>query len=188
MAICATIASSGQFRLHGLTSLLEDIMNRFKKTFALSILGASAFALMAQGASAADFPKSGSDKGVIYFTAATAEELEGWETPFQPGLYVMTGVTRTDPEGGPFDKIYSRCVGVRALLDGKYASNGTCTGYATDGDKLFLTFEVGKFNLVGGTGKFKGITGVGTVKADRIYQGKNDWAIIMAFEKNWEIK
>jgi hypothetical protein len=188
MATCATIASSGQFRLRGLTRLQEDKMNSFTTSIAASILGASAFAFMAQSASAADFPKSGSDKGVIYFTAAVADELEGWETPFQPGLYVMTGVTRTDPEGGPFDKIYSRCVGQRALLDGKYVSNGTCTGYGTDGDKLFLTFEVGKFTLVGGTGKFKGITGVGTVKADRIYQGKNDWAIIMAFEKNWEIK
>lgn len=154
----------------------------------IAAIAASLLALTAASASAADFPKSGSDKGVIYFTAATADELDGWETPFQPGIFVMAGVVRTDPEGGPFDKIYTRCVGQRALLDGKFASSGTCIGYGTDGDKLFLTFEVGKFTLVGGTGKFKGITGVGTTKADRIYQGKNDWAIIMAFEKSWEIK
>jgi hypothetical protein len=188
MAICATIASSGQFPLRGLTSLQEDNMNRFTTTIKTSIIGASAFALMTQSAFAADSPKSGSDKGVIYFTAAVADELEGWETPFQPGIFVMTGVVRTDPEGSLFDKTYTRCAGQRALLDGKYASSGTCTIFGADGDKAFLTFEVGQFTFVGGTGKYKGITGAGTTSTDRIYQGKNDWAIIMAFEKNWEIK
>jgi hypothetical protein len=188
MVNCATIASSGQFRLHGLTSLLEDNMNRFKKTFALSILGASAFAFMAQGASAADFPKNGANKGVIYLTAAVTDQLDGWEAPLQPGIFVMTGVLRTEAPDSGFDKSFVRCVGERALLSGKYASTGTCTQIAADGDMVFSRFQVGQSTFVGGTGKFKGITGVSALTAERIYQGKNDFAIIMSFEGTWEIK
>jgi hypothetical protein len=154
----------------------------------IAAIAASFLTLTAASASAADFPKSGSEKGVIYFTAAVADELDGWETPFQPGIYVMTGVVRTDPAGSAFDKSYVRCVGERALLSGKFATVGACTQTDTEGDKAFVTFETGKYAYVGGTGKYKGLTGGGPVTSERIYQGKNDWAVIMAFEKQWEIK
>jgi hypothetical protein len=169
-------------------SLQEDNMNRFKRTLALSFLGASAFAFTAQSAFSADFPKSGGNKGVIYLTAAVTDQLEGWEAPLQPGIFVMTGVLRTEAPDSGFDKSFVRCVGERALLSGKYASSGTCTQTAADGDKVFSAFQVGQSTFVGGTGKFKGITGVSTLTAERIYQGKDDFAIIMSFEGTYEIK
>jgi hypothetical protein len=188
MMICATIACSGQYQLSCLTSIQEANMSQFKKTIALSILGASAFAWMSQSAFAAELPKSGSNKGVIYLTAAVTDQLDGWEAPLQPGIFVMTGVLRTETPGSAFDKLYVRCVGERALLDGKYASTGACTQIAADGDKVFSTFKVGQSTFVGGTGKFKGITGVSALTAERIYQGKDDFAIIMSFEGTYEIK
>ena len=158
-------------------------MQTFKAAIAASLL-----TLTASGATAANFPKSGSEKGVIYFTASVADELDGWDTPFQPGIYVMTGVVRTDPAGSAFDKSYVRCVGERALLGGKFSTAGSCTQTDTEGDKAFVTFETGKYAYVGGTGKYKGLTGGGPVTSERIYQGKNDWAVVMAFEKQWEVK
>jgi hypothetical protein len=156
-------------------------MNRFTTTI-------TALLLTSASASAADFPKSGSTKATGYLTATVIGQLDGWVADWQPDSYVITGILRNDMEGGPFDKSFIRCIGVEAMVAGQFWDNGTCTETDKDGDKIFITYGVGKFAYVGGTGKYKGITGGGTNSGDPIFQDGKNWAAVVAFEKNWEIK
>jgi hypothetical protein len=149
---------------------------------------ASMLALTSASASAADFPKSGSVKATSYDTSITVEALDGWEADFQPDIFVLTGLLRSEKEGGPFDKTFMRCIGQGALIAGAYKNSGTCTETDKDGDKIFITFETGTFTFVSGTGKYKGITGGGTSKSEIAFQGPKDVVLITSHEKHWEIK
>ena len=156
-------------------------MNRFTTTIAASLLAATA-------ASAADFPKSGNTKATGYFTATVTDQLAGWEADWQPENYVMTGILRNEKDGGPFDKSFIRCIGVEAMVAGQFWDNGTCTETDKDGDKIFITYGVGTFAYIGGTGKYKGMTGGGTNTGNPIFQDGKNWAAVVEFEKHWEIK
>ena len=158
-------------------------MNTLTAAFAASLL-----ALTTAGASAADFPKSGSTKATGYETSVTVDALDGWEADMQPDVFVMTGLLRNEKEGGPFDKNFIRCLGQEAIIAGAYKTSGTCTETDKDGDKIFIAFETDKFTYVSGTGKYKGITGGGTMKSEIAFQGPKNVAAITAYEKQWEIK
>ena len=153
-----------------------------------AIFAASMLALTASGASAADFPKSGTTKATGYLTQTIVDELEGWQADWQPNLNVGMAIIRNETEGGPFDKSFMRCIGQDAMVAGKYWSNGTCTETDAAGDKIFITYGADSFTFTGGTGKYKGITGGGTSKAETVFQGAKNWAGILSFEKHWEIK
>ena len=158
-------------------------MNILTTAFAASLL-----ALTSAGASAADFPKSGTTKATGYMTQTTVDELDGWEADWQPNLNMAMGIIRNETAGGPFDKSFLRCIGQDAMVAGKYVSNGTCTETDTAGDKIFITYGADAFTFIGGTGKYKGITGGGTSKSETIFQGAKNWAGVVSFEKHWEIK
>jgi hypothetical protein len=158
-------------------------MNSFTTALAASLLASAA-----ASAFAADFPKSGSTKATGYLTAAITDQLDGWDADWQPENYVLTGIIRNETDGGPFDKSFLRCIGVEAMVAGKYWDNGTCTETDTDGDKIFITYGVGTFTFVGGTGKYKGITGGGTNSGSPIFQDKKNAAYVVVFEKTWEMK
>lgn len=151
-------------------------------------IAASSLALTAAGALAADFPKSGSSKATGYWTQPTTNELEGWEADWQPNLNIGMGIIRSETASGPFDKSFLHCIGQDSLVAGQYWSNGSCTETDPAGDKIFVTYNTDTFTFVGGTGKYKGITGGGTVKSETVFQGAKNWAGIVSFEKHWQIK
>ena len=153
-----------------------------------AILAASMLALTAAGAPAADFPKSGTTKATGYWTQTTLDELQGWEADWQPNLNVGMGIIRNETGGGPFDKSFLRCIGQDTLAAGTYLTYGSCTETDIAGDKIFITYNAESFTFVGGTGKYKGITGGGTSKSETVIQGAKNWAGILSFEKHWEIK
>jgi hypothetical protein len=80
--------------------------------------------------------------------------------------YSLTGTSRSNPSGGAFDMMSFQCVGVGALIEGKWSSNGFCEYLDADGDKsLGKATRIGPkgtWKFVAGTGKFAGITGGGT--------------------------
>jgi hypothetical protein len=53
---------------------------------------------------------------------------------------------------------------------------------------MFIAFVTGTFTYLSGAGKYKGITGGGTIKSEVIFQGPKSRATISSYEKNWEIK
>ena len=151
-------------------------------------IAASILALTAASAPAADFPKKGTTKATGYLTGGPVETLEGWEAGSNPEISVSSGVIRNEKAGGPFDNNYIRCIGQDVMIADKFLSNGVCTETDKAGDMIFITYSGEGFTFIGGTGKYKGITGGGTDKSDIVFQGKKNWAIIDAYEKHWEIK
>ena len=151
-------------------------------------IAASILALTAASAPAADFPKKGATKATGYFTGGPVEALEGWEAGSNPEIYVSSGMIRNEKEGGPFDTNYVRCIGQDVTIAGKLLDNGFCTETDKAGDMIFLTYSGEGFTYIGGTGKYKGITGGGTNKGDPTFQDGKNWAAVVSFEKHWEIK
>jgi hypothetical protein len=145
-------------------------------------------AIAAVSAGAAEFPKSGSSKSTGYAVSTSLEALEGWDAEWQPNINVMTSINRTEGADGALDKSYMRCIGQEAMVAGIYRGGGSCTETDSDGDKIFISWESDAFTLIGGTGKYKGITGGGTSKYEPVYQDKKNWAGMFSFEKHWEIK
>ena len=81
--------------------------------------------------------------------------------------YEMTGVSRSNPPGGLFDKAAFRCVGMNASFDGKPSITATCEAVDLDGDKRLTYFSLGtdgKMNrqFITGTGKYEGMIETGT--------------------------
>lgn len=158
-------------------------MNRFHIAVA-----ASALALTSASAFAADFPQSGATKATGYLTGSSVEGLDGWATGSNPEIYVQSGVVRGEKDGGPFDKMYLRCIGQDVSIAGKISDNGACTETDKAGDMIFESYGSDGFTFVGGTGKFKGITGGGTGKLEMVFEGAKNWPIIATWDKHWEIK
>ena len=82
--------------------------------------------------------------------------------------YEMTGTTRSNPPEGMFDKNSFRCVGVNASLGGKNTGSTVCEAIDVDGDKRLSNFTLAgdgslTREVVGGTGKYEGMTMTGTV-------------------------
>jgi hypothetical protein len=79
----------------------------------------------------------------------------------------MTGVNRSDPPGGMFDKIAFRCVGVNASFDGKVSGTAVCEGVDPDGDKRITYFSLGTDGkitrqFITWTGKYEGMVESGS--------------------------
>ena len=80
------------------------------------------------------------------------------------------GLADKNPES-IFDKSTMNCVGGLTLVNGKFEDEtGMCTFYLIDGEKIFINYKgkgtgnqggSGTFNIVGGTGKYKNISGSG---------------------------
>jgi hypothetical protein len=82
--------------------------------------------------------------------------------------YEMTGTIRSNPPDGMFDKNSFRCVGMNASLGGKFTGSTVCEAMDVDGDKRLSSFSLASDGsltreIVGGTGKYEGMTMTGTV-------------------------
>lgn len=79
------------------------------------------------------------------------------------------------PDDAAAAKTTEECVGrYEYQPDGTWSAAGTCTATQKLGDTLSVTWEEGSqlkenpYKAVGGTGKFKGVTGGGTYKYDQL--------------------
>lgn len=91
------------------------------------------------------------------------------------GTFKLLGTVRTVPAGGLFDMMSGQCFGAWSMLDGSYSNWGHCEYVGAAGDKALLRFtrvdsDKGRYEFIGGTGKFSGLTGTGDYKATRFPQ------------------
>jgi hypothetical protein len=91
------------------------------------------------------------------------------------GTYKLLGTVRTVPAGGVFDMMSSQCLGAWSTIDGSFSNWGHCEYVGPTGDKVLLRFtrmnsDQGRYEFIGGTGKFSGLTGTGEYKATRFPQ------------------
>jgi hypothetical protein len=75
-------------------------------------------------------------------------------------LVEATGVSRNALGQPVFDNMRARCLVLSRVIGGE-SSNvaGACSETDSDGDIVFTSFEGDAHNLIGGTGKYKGISG-----------------------------
>lgn len=75
----------------------------------------------------------------------------------------LTGISRNDSGSGMFHNLAMRCWGFVDIVDKKASAVGRCVEVDADGDEVYHTFEnkagVGAHFLIGGSGKYKGISG-----------------------------
>lgn len=140
-------------------------------------------------ANAADFPKSGEAELVTYAMIHEFLTIDGAGAgAFGAGQY--SGVTRNVAGPGPFDKVSAICSENWTHLEDKWSRSGACIWTDEDGDHVIYTFGRGQNNLVGGTGKYAGITGTFSfVSSTRLHEAPGEMTpIITQIKVKWELK
>lgn len=108
----------------------------------------------------------------------------------------FAGVARAT-DGQPwFDRMSERCTGSYYKIRGEsVGSNGSCLYTDAAGDKLMITWkdtskDGGTKEIIGGTGKFAGITGTGTytMVANLPQPAENVWAWLVDVELDFKTK
>jgi hypothetical protein len=90
--------------------------------------------------------------------------------PFGEGRFgEITGVVQDLSGEGPFHNMALNCLIHFQWIGEPRHTNGECVQTDADGDQIFMTFEasgpgVGDHTILGGSGKFKGITGTAAFK------------------------
>jgi hypothetical protein len=74
-------------------------------------------------------------------------------------LVQMTGVTRNALGQPVFDNMSAHCLVLSNVIGGKSRTTGACRETDSDGDTVFTSFDGEAQKLIGGTGKYKGISG-----------------------------
>ena len=135
----------------------------------------------------AEFPKTGSAEYDTYYVENPLAKIDsgvGTGT-----ILDATGITRNVKGEGPFHDMSVRCLYHWSLVEGTRHSNGSCVHTDKDGDNIFATFDDNTTYLMGGTGKYKGITG--TVRYSEVplhdtVGGRQ--AVIVNHKATWRIK
>lgn len=119
------------------------------------------------GALAADLPKEGSyDVTNCWSGVSSVIAFSKTHTAWN---FELTGPTRSNPPGGPFDMLSVRCVGVGSSIEGKTTAMNLCEAIDKDGDKYLVrnTAEGPQSvqETLAGTGKYEGMVRTGTAES-----------------------
>ena len=114
------------------------------------------------------------EEATIKATAAWQMQGHFFQVREQQALFIGTfsGTMLAEPKQGSLDVAKMLCPGMMEvnLNDGAQSAEGRCIMTTRSGDRVYATWNctgvhlagcMGKFTLVGGTGKFKDITGGG---------------------------
>jgi hypothetical protein len=118
--------------------------------------------VLTQGAFAQSAPPKTGEADVVHvFTFHDRQVLKmGDRTVIHREL---VGVSLNNQGSGMFHNLGIRCIAMIDIEQGRPHSQGRCVEVDAQGDQIFHTFEnkagKGAHQLVGGTGKFQGITG-----------------------------
>jgi len=145
-----------------------------------------------QGVSAQQLqmPKQGSTTYVTYYTGRSFASLDMGEVGSE-ALAEIVGITRNTDGQKFFDNMTVRCILYREVLGGRFKANGACTETDSDGDKVFTTFDsvTRVHTLIGGTGKYKGISGTVRYTSKVLpAPGEGLTASIVEHKATWEFK
>lgn len=116
------------------------------------------------GAQAAELPKSGEDAYTTTYIAVATTAMKLGDRALS--TIDLNGITTNDNGGAMFNNMGTRCLGMRDATGSEVRSRGTCVDTDSDGDQIFSDYEAdakgGVHTFVGGTGKYKGLTGTAT--------------------------
>ena len=138
-------------------------------------------------AAAAEFPKSGSAEYDTYFVDNTLAKIDSGAGT--GAIVDSTGITRNVKGEGPFHDMSMRCLYHTSTVGETTHYSGSCVETDKDGDNVFTTFDDNNHYMMGGTGKYKGITGTvpyTVVLLHDMVGGRS--AYIVNHKATWEIK
>ena len=108
-------------------------------------------------AASAEFPKTGSAEYDTYYVDTVVAQIDSGAGT--GAIVDTTGITRNVKGEGPFNDMSVRCLRQQSSVGEAFHLNGSCVETDKDGDNVFTTFDDKNHYLMGGTGKYKGITG-----------------------------
>ena len=155
-------------------------MNRLAASLAVVSL-----ALAATGAEGAGLPKTGSVKHAAYTVCRSAAAVDLGEVGSNTSAD-CTGIVKTRDGSKTLDNLALHCLEESDARKAGYKFTGTCVEADSDGDKLYLTYEgpeSGPIEVLGGTGKYKGIKGKGQW---RVTDAPGNTASLFAFTLDYE--
>ena len=143
----------------------------------------------------AEMQKEGSATDTIYFTGTyqiLVQEKENLGVNFD-----ARGIVSSEDENNPFYNASGQCLGTHVAVGGEFKELGLCTYTRPDGDQIFVSYEAtgkrgdpvkGTHTFIGGTGKFKDITGSGEFTRDSLKAtAKGSGANIVKRTSSWKI-
>jgi hypothetical protein len=141
----------------------------------------------ANPAASAEFPKTGEAEYDTYYVDNPIAKIDSGAGT---GTIVdVTGITRNIKGEGPFHNMSVRCLGLQSVVGEAFHFNGSCVETDKDGDNVFTTFDDKNHYLMGGTGKYKGITGTVPYTWVQLHDAVGGRpANIVNHKATWEIK
>ena len=138
--------------------------------------------------STTEMPQKGTTNYATYYTFHKRAELKMEGTGYQ-AIEEIVGIT-LNTDGKPlFDQMSVKCVGYIQEVKEEWTWNGACIETDIDGDQVFTTCDKEVHYLVGGTGKYKGISGAAPFTPNTIKDiGPDTRAAIVDHEVTWEFK
>ena len=167
----------------------QEWMSLKEGTAMKSMLASMAVVLTfwAAPAAAAEFPKTGSAEYDPYYVDNTVAKINSGA-----GTGVIgeeTGITRNVKGEGPFHDMSVRCLYHWSVVGETNHVNGSCVHTDKDGDNVFAIFDDKTTTLIGGTGKYKGITGNAPYTIVELHDTVGGRpALVINHKATWEIK
>ena len=157
---------------------------------ALLIL-AAAVSSRAPAFAADAFPNSGSAKLAAYAVCRSAVMIDMGPVGSNSSAECV-GIVKTTDGSKLLDNLAIRCEEDAKARPEGYAFTGTCIQTDAEGDKIFMTYEgpeSGTVAVIGGTGKYKDITGSGNWSvADAPGNNANLFLFTLTYDMTWTIK
>jgi hypothetical protein len=158
-----------------------------------SVLTAAMMAIAAPSTVwSAEFPKAGEaqiDTALTYKVTAVSDVGDAKATIFEG-----SGIARDHSGEGPFQLMALHCLGHATIVKSQWRGNGSCAWTDKDGDSILSSWaysnDSGGSSLVGGTGKYQGITGTTNSRTDgHVYDDPlRGWATVGHINVKWEVK
>ena len=148
---------------------------------------ASLFWLSMTSTNAQDFPKAGQAEYDTYYVFENLAKIA--TDAGTGGIDEFTGITRNVKGDGPFNDMAVHCLGHWTAIGDKFDFRGSCAETDAAGDTVFTTFDNDNHYIVGGTGKYTGITGTVPYTAVHLADtigGRT--ARVVNHKASWEIK
>jgi hypothetical protein len=137
------------------------------------------------------FPASGAAKLAAYSVCRSAVIIDMGPVGSNSSAECI-GIVKTRDGSRLLDNLAIRCEEDAKARPEGYAFTGTCIQTDGEGDKLFMTYEgpeTGDIALLGGTGKYKDVTGKGSWSvADAPGNTAQLFAFTLTYDVSWTTK
>ena len=158
------------------------------RTLCALLFPAAVIASGAAAVAAEPFPANGSAKLAAYAVCRSAVIVDMGPVGSNSAAE-CSGIVKTRDGSKLLDNLAIRCIEESKARPQGYAFTGTCIETDGDGDKIFMTYEgpeSGEIALLGGTGKYKTISGRGTWSvADAPGNTPQLFAFTLTYDVNW---